>query len=167
MKKIFFAALTLLLFLSFQAFAFDTRLIEIRNKFFAESQEIKSLLPNSKDAVLLASMFDSCVLAISQIDAHFSLLGVLDSVKEEIFVSNPLDIIVDWINSIKKTNELNINNLNNPITQTVEANTKSHIEKLKVYFNDFDNQLKVELNRLSTLKKSLEIRAPKKSFRRH
>ena len=157
MKKLIFIVLALFIFSSFSAYCFDTRLLDLRNKFFEESQQIKSILPASKDAVLLTSMFDSCIIGMSQIDAYFAMLGILESIKKEILIDNPIDIIVDWLNGIKRTNDLNIKNLNT-VTQNIEDNTKIHIEKLKVYFRELNNQLNVELDKLSTLKKSLIIK---------
>jgi hypothetical protein len=124
---------------------------------FDESQEIKALLSRSKDAVLLISMFDSCIMAVSQIDAYFYMLGIIEPIKKEDLSSASLDFIAKWLNGIKKTNELSIKSLN-IVMQAIEPKTKAHIEKLKLYFGVLNNQINSELNKIYLLEKATKVK---------
>ncbi len=155
MKKIIFVIFFLLM--SFRAgFALDTGLFEMRNKIVVESKQLKALLLESKDMVLMSSMWDSCIMTMTQLDAYFYMVGIFNSVE------NPTDatvnFLVNWLNIIKSTSELNIKSLNS-VTQTLEPKTKVYKEKLKSDFSELNKSIDSELGRVSVLKK---ISAPSK-----
>lgn len=156
MKKIFSIILALAVFLSFNALALDITLFDIRNKIFEESKEIKALLPDSKDVVLVSSMWDSCLIAITQLDAYFSMLGIFNTIKKEDLSKDSINYLSDWLNEIKRTDTLNIESLNS-VPQPVELDTEVHIERLKDYFTDLNNRIDAELKKLSILEDALEI----------
>lgn len=157
MKKIIFIILSLVIFLSYNAYALDTRLLDMRNKIFEEAKAIKLLLPNSKDAPLLISMWDSCLIAIMQLDAYFSMLGIFNTIKGEDLNVDAINYIVSWLGEIKSTTDLNIKNLNMAL-QVLEQNTKNHIEKLKILFSDFNKRIDIENNKFFILMRSLRIK---------
>jgi hypothetical protein len=157
-KKVALIMLVSLVFLGFDAYALDYRMFDLRNKIFDESKDIKSLLAKSKDAVLLLNMFDSCIISVTQIDAYFSMLGVMDTIKKEDLTAAAIDLISNWLNQIKKTNESNIRNLDS-VRQQIEPATKDLLDKLKDYFNELNKKADVELNKLSLLKRSLQIKS--------
>ena len=159
MKKTLFFSLILSVFLNFNAYALDFRIFDMRNKIFAESKEIKSLLANSRDVVILTNMFDSCILAMTQIDAYYSMLGIFNQIKREHLTDATLDSLVNWLNETKRTNEVNIRLLS-AATQTNESYTPAHIERLKAYFGQLNNYINVELGKFSLLKRSLKIKPP-------
>jgi hypothetical protein len=154
MKKIIFIILTLVILSSFKAYAFDNRFLQMRNKIFEESKEIKLLLVKSKDLILLNSMWDSSIMTLTQLDAYFSMVGIFNTVKKEKVNQAAIDYLSNWLNGIKKTNELNVKGLN-ALTQIFEAKTKVHVEKLKGYYGELNNQINTELEKISYLKKSL------------
>lgn len=157
MKKIIFIILISVIFLNFSIYALDTTLLDMRNKIFEESQELKSLLVNSKDIVLINSMWDSCIMAMSQLDAYFSMLGIFNTIKKEDLTEDAINYLTTWLDGIKKTNELNIKSLD-AVTLILEPETKAHIVKLKDYFGKLNNQIDAELDKISLLKKSLKRR---------
>jgi hypothetical protein len=146
------------LFFSFNAYCLDTKLLELREKIFGESNQIKkSINPNSKDFVLLSGLFDSCILAVTQIDAYFYLLGVFEFIRKEDLNKNCFNFILSWLNTMKKTNELSLKSLNTagPI---MEEETKNYITRIKSYFTELDKQILQEQNRMNILMRSLRIR---------
>jgi len=157
MKKIFLIVLMLFVFFNFQAYAIDTKLFDLRNRIFDESKELKALLPGSKDAFILASMFDSCLIATLQIDAYFHMLGIFESIKEKNLTAAPFEFILSWLNQMKSFNNLNLKNLTSPAEATVPT-TQVHIEKLKEYFTEFNNSIKTEVDTVSMLKKASKIK---------
>lgn len=157
MKKIFFMILTLIVLLTFSAYAQEATLLTLRNKAFKESKELKSLLIDSKDVILVNTLWDSCIMAMTQLDAYFSMVGIFNTIKKEDLKEDSVNYLINWLNEIKKTNELNIKSLN-AISTTLEPKSKVHIERLKNYFSDLNNQINIESDKISLLKKSLKRR---------
>jgi hypothetical protein len=169
MKRRIFIALALVFLLCFNAYAQTQVFVNMRNELFQESKKIKSLLTSSKDVFLLSSMWDACVMAMTQIDAYFSMLGIFNTIKEKDLSDVPIDYLSGWLSSIKQSNELNIKSLNS--SEPIEENTKVYMEKLKSSFTKMNAALDNEISRLSLLKKSLTTTAttktaPKKSSKR-
>lgn len=156
MKKTMVMILALVAGLSFNVHAQATGLMEIRNKVLTESQEIKALLPETKDVILVSSMLDSCILTVSQLDAYFSQLGIFNTIKKENVTPDAIGFLEQWLNNIKSTNDLNIKFLN-AITQNIQAKTKLHLERLTGYFPDLNAQIEQELAQLAALKTTLGI----------
>lgn len=157
MRRIPFLVLALVVILNFSAYCLDTNLFDIRNKIFEESKKIKLLVGTSQDLVLINSMWDSSIMCISQLDAYFSMLGVFNTIKKENLTEIAVDYLTSWLTEIKRTNELNIKSLDG-VTVTMDPNTKPRMEKLKGYFKESNNQINSELNKISTIKKSLQKR---------
>lgn len=157
MRKIIFIILTFVIFSSFSVYALDTTLLDMRNQIFKESKELKSLLVNSKDIILVNTMWDSCIIAMTQLDAYFSMVGIFNTIKKEDVKEDAINYLASWLEEIKKTNELNIRSLN-AVTLTLEPKIKAHIVKLKDYFGKLNNQINAELDKISLLKKSLKRR---------
>lgn len=161
MKKIIYFTLLLLILFNFKAYAIDFRVFDLRNKIFEESKEIKSLLFKSKDAVFLTSMFDTCIIATAQLDAYFSMLGIFHSIKRQDLTNTPINFIVDWLNEIKRTNEMNLRILG-PVSQPIDQITKAHIRKLQELFSELNNCIDAELNKFSLIMDSLQIKPRRK-----
>lgn len=158
MKKTLLIIFALVAGLSLNAHAqaAATGLMEVRNKVLKESQEVKALLPDTKDVILVSSMLDSCILTVSQLDAYFSQLGIFNTIKKENVTPGAIGFLEQWLNTIKSTNDLNIKSLN-AITQNIQAKTKLHLERLTGYFADLNTQIEQELAQLAALKKALGI----------
>ncbi|MCX5702234.1 MAG: hypothetical protein NTW64_04575 [Candidatus Omnitrophica bacterium] len=157
MRRLFFIVLALVFILNFSAYCLDTKLFDMRNKIFEESKKIKLLVGTSQDLVLINSMWDSCIMCMSQLDAYFSMLGVFNTIKKENLTEVAVDYLTNWLTEIKNTNELNIKSLDSVIV-TMDPNTKPRMEKLKGYFKEVNNQINSELNKISSIKQSLQKR---------
>lgn len=155
MKKIILIALILVIFLNANAFALGVKLLDIRNKIFEESKSVKNLLKDSKDVILISSLWDACIMANSQLDAYFFMIGIFDTIKKENATKNAIDYLMTWLDQLKKTNELNLRSLDN-MSEPVDAGTKSHIKILKGYFSDLNKELDKEIATLSLYKKTLK-----------
>ena len=156
MKKIIII-LTLIMLLASQAYALETTLVTMRSKIFEESKAIKSLLTKSKDIILLSTLWDSCIMTMTQLDAYFSLVGLFNTIKKENTTEAAVVYLADWLREIKKTNDLNIIGLS-AIKQAIDPNTIVYMEKLKGYFGDLNKRIDAELEKIAILKKSLEKR---------
>jgi hypothetical protein len=163
MKKRIFITLVLVVLLCFNAYAQTATFVNMRNELFQESKTMKALLTGSKDVYLLSSMWDACVLTMTQIDAYFSMLGIFNTIKEKDLSEPPIDYLSGWLSAIKQSNELNIKSLNSSVP--IEENTKVHMDKLKASFTRMNASIDNEIGRLSLLKKSLKI-VPKKSSKK-
>jgi hypothetical protein len=154
-RKLMLIFLILFFIMRAETFALDLGIVEIRNKLFEESSKIKSSLTASKDAVMMVNMFDSCILSVNQIDAYYSMLGVMETIKGENLTRQAVDLVVDWLNAMKKTNELNIKNLET-VTQQIEPATRVFLGRIKGYFRELNKKLDRELSRLLVVKLSLQ-----------
>ena len=159
MKRTLLIVLALVAGLSFNAHAQATGLMDVRNKLLKESQEIKALLPDTKDVILVSSMVDSCILTTSQLDAYFSQLGIFNTIKKDDVTPAAINFLEQWLNGIKNTNDLNIKSLNafTSDASSKQAKTKLHLERLTGYFTDLNTQIDQELAQLAALKQALGI----------
>lgn len=155
MRKIIFIGLALTFFLGLNVYGLNNSFLDIHNKIFEESQEIKLLLPNSKDIVLLSSMWDTCLLTISQLDAYFHMLGIFNTINEKNLNQEAVAELTQWLSEIKRGSELNLKILNESARPT-EASTKNHIEKIKSHFSELNKRIDAELGKVSILDKSIK-----------
>jgi len=161
MKKVLCIALVFLLFCSSFAFALETALFDMRNNIFKEARAIKPLMAASKDVILLSSMWDSCLMAVSQLDGYFSMVGIFNEIKQENITDSAIAYLADWLNTIKATNEINIKSLSG-ITKTVEPKSKVHVEILKAQFSNLNKRIDSEIQKVSALKASIKKPSVKK-----
>lgn len=143
------------------AFALEAALFDVRNNIFKEAQTIKPLMATSKDMILLSSMWDSCIMTITQLDAYFSLVGIFNEISEKNVTEKIVQYLVDWLVTVKATNELNIKGLE-AITQTIEPKTKVHVEILKAHFTSLNKRLDSEMEKVAALKITSKKPASKK-----
>ncbi|MBU1061782.1 MAG: hypothetical protein KJ952_03550 [Candidatus Omnitrophica bacterium] len=155
MKKMGFIVLSLIIFLASSAYALDTALFDMRNEVFEESKEIKLSLTYSKDVVLMSSMWDSCIMVMVQLDAYFYMLRIFNTIETEDLKQDAVDTLISWLNDVKKTNEMNVKSLDS-VSETAEAYTKVHLDKLKTYFGKLNTQIDIELDKIFKLRKSLK-----------
>lgn len=135
------------------AYAVDTALFDIRNTLFEESRTIKMLLPNSKrDLIFLNSMWDSCIITISQLDAYFTMIGLFNTIKKEGVTEDAVGYIYGWLSSIKDASDLSLKNLNAISSRAVENNTKVHIKRLIGYYAALSKIASDELVKVGALK---------------
>ncbi len=158
MKKIILFVLIPVLALNYAIAASGPTIMDMRNEIFSNSQEIKSHLKDSKDPILLNSMWDSSIMAVSQLDAYFYIVGIFNTIKEKDLSDASFNYLVDWLNQMKNTNELNIKSLNTA-ESTSAPETKIYILKLKSNFDELNRRIVKELQRVlqfqvSTAKKT-------------
>ncbi len=152
MKKVLFIFLMLSIVLNCAVYAADNSLFTMRGRIFEESHKIKALLADSKDVVLVSSMWDSCVILLTQLDAYFSMLGIFNAIKDKELTQDPINYISNWLKGIRDTNELNIKSLNE-VTVVNDEKTKPLIEILKAYFKDTNDNISAELKKFDALRK--------------
>ena len=157
MKKITFIMLVLFSFFAVtgQAVAFESKLLDIHNKILEESKKIKEIFTGTKDVILVSTMWDSCIVTITQLEAYFFMVSIFNSINEKDMGEEPVDHLSNWLNKIKKTNEMNINSLNS-VSHPVSPDTELHMAALKVYYKRLNKEIDEELEKLSVLKKVLE-----------
>lgn len=164
MKRVVFVTLFLVLCLRLSAYAADTGLLDMRNKIFAEANNIQLLLSDVKrnslwkDAVLINSMWDSCIMTMTQLDAYFSMLGIFNTIKDKDVNETSTKYLIDWLNEMKKANDMNITSLQGMSAQSLDSETKLHMDSLKTYFAELTKKIEGELNKISLIKKSLKIK---------
>ena len=154
--------LVLLLSVGFisSASAIDFKIFDMRNKISEESKDIKGLLQKSKDPVFVTSMFDSCLITMTQLDAYFSMLGIFEAARNDEATGESVDFLISWLNVIKDTNSLNIKSLASMSTAK-EQQTKVHAEKMKAYFGELNSRIDIELSKVASIKKSLKVKPRK------
>ncbi|MBN1405863.1 MAG: hypothetical protein JW946_05020 [Candidatus Omnitrophica bacterium] len=156
-KKNIIIALVVIIFTASVSYAAENAILNVANKIFEESKAIKPLLEKTKDIVLMSSMWDSCIVAKTQLDAYFSMLGIFEVVKEEAARQKAIDIISSWLKVAKKTNELNMKSLT-AIPKIYEPTTELHVRKLNGYFAEMNYCINNELKKLSEIKNALKVK---------
>jgi len=151
MKKTIIAFLAAILLIG-SAWAADVKLVAMRSKFIEASGQIKSSLASSKDVVVLTSLFDSCMITITELDAYFSMVGIFEQNKTGAPSNVSLAYLTSWLETMKKNNALNISSIQG-LTKDMEPGTLTHMNKLKTYFGELNVNLEDELRRVNALKK--------------
>ena len=142
------------IFSNASSYALDTTLLDMRNRIFEQSKELKALLPKTKNVIFVNNMWDTCVLTMTQLEGYFFMLGIFNTIKAESMSEESIDYLGMWLNEIKRTNTLNIKGLN-AITAPLESDAKAQVDKLKAYYNDLNTRIDSELKKLSLLKKTV------------
>jgi hypothetical protein len=154
MKKIAYFTLALFIFLNANAYSLDSKLLDIRNDIFDESTELKPLISTSKNIVLVNSLWDSCIVAVMQLDAYFFMIGIFDSVSKDKWNEESVNYLELWLTKIKTTSELNIKAIDS-FPPKLEQATQVHAEKLKNYFIDLNKAVDESLATMAKLKKAV------------
>ncbi|MDP3042457.1 MAG: hypothetical protein Q8N62_07065 [Candidatus Omnitrophota bacterium] len=155
MKKIIFLALSMVLAWSFSVRALETTLVDARGEILKNAQEMKKYSGTSRDPVLLNSMWDSSVMAISQLDAYFSMLGIFNTIKKGNLEKTTVSYLINWLNQMDKTTELNIKSLE-AIKSTTDARSKVFALKLKDIFSNLKARIAQELQIVTQLAESTQ-----------
>jgi hypothetical protein len=158
MKRKIFIILIFCVFLTQTAYCLDTKLYDIRQKLFTQAQEIKQLVNRDNAAqylVLVSTMWDTCFVAITQLDAYFYILGIFNSIKKESITHPTMDFLSRWLKQIKDTDELNIKGLDG-IKLPIDPMIRISMERLKRYFRELNSQIDKELAEIEKLRKLLD-----------
>jgi hypothetical protein len=140
------------------AYALDFKIVNMRGQIFDQSAQIKEMVtPKTRDGVLLTVMFDSCMLAVTQLDAYLSMLGIFETLSGPKGGEDAIKFIIAWLNSIKDSNNLSIQNMDSLMKS--EAKTKEQVKKLRAMFVSFNGIVDEELRKLNALKISIRRQA--------
>ena len=152
MKKII--AVTLFFFLLLPAACAGaegaTRLLELRGKIFEEYQALQGALATTKDVAVVYGLSDQCLTTIIRLDAYFTMIGVMDSVRDSGLNENSLSYILVWLNGIKNVNGGNMKNL--LAKYEVGKDTADHLKKVNSYFMQLGIYVDSEIKQLTILR---------------
>ena len=156
MKKTFYLITILIVLLYSNAYAMDNnQLLDMRNKFFDESKDIKALLIGSKNAVLLNNMWDACIVTMTQLDAYFFMMGIFDAINKDKWNEEAVTYLELWLTKIKSTDEVNLKSLKS-FPPDLEAGVIRHAQKMEGYFTDLNGMIDESLSTISKLKVSVK-----------
>lgn len=156
MKKIFFVAVLVLALSAQSLYAFDTTLRDIRTEVYTESNEIKALMRKTRDPVLVSSIYDSCLITITQLDAYFHMLNIFNTIERKNLKQEALDSLMTWLVTTKNMNDLNIMSLGDT-TQAFDRDTKTHMKKLKKIYSRLNEKIDAERKKIDSIKRSLRL----------
>jgi hypothetical protein len=155
MKKIIVIVLMLCFCLSVDSFAANNSLTSINARLMQESSNLKSMFKNSRDVVLLTTMWDSYFIARTQLDAYFYMVALFESVKKAAVTDVSVDYLLNWLGEIRKTNTANIKTLNSTVT-VIDQATKSAVDRMETNIADLNNAVDKEIIRLNSLKEAIK-----------
>jgi hypothetical protein len=159
MKKIALFFLLAAVFSAFNAYALDFKILNMRNQIFEQSRDIKALTAaKSRDTMILISLFNSCLMTATELDAYFSMLGIFEALSKQGTSNEAAKFIVSWLKGIKNTNTLNVQSF--AAILPAEPRTKAEIKKLKDNLVSLNTLLDIELG------KFIVLRAPVKKQRK-
>jgi hypothetical protein len=133
----------------------NNQLLDMRNKFFDESKDIKALLSGSKNAVLLNNMWDACIVTMTQLDAYFFMMGIFDAINKDKWNEEAVTYLELWLTKIKSTDEVNLKSLKS-FPPDLEAGVIRHAQKMEGYFTDLNGMIDESLSTISKLKVSVK-----------
>lgn len=135
-------------------YAATNPLVSMQSRLMKESNNIKLVLKNSRDALLLTSMWDSCLVAMNQLDAYFSMIGIIETIKKDDLTESAVNYLLSWLSDIKKTNEANITSLASA-APVIDQATKVAVERMRINFSDLNRMIDSETNRLLSLREGI------------
>jgi hypothetical protein len=153
MKRIVVIASIFALACSF-AYAEDMAFQDSRNKLRQESAKLKGMMAGSADPVLLSSMWDSCLLTTTQIDAYYYMMNIFNTINKRRRKEPAVKTLADWLNAIKNTNELTIRSLADT-SQALDNKTKARMDKLRTVYTELNNRVEIEINKVAVVRDSL------------
>lgn len=157
MKKIIIAVFIAFIISNFTGFVqAEETLFDIRTKIFNESKELRPLVNSKRDAILANSMWDTCIIAVTQLDAYFSMLGILNTIENEGLTPVAVKYLTDWLKDIKLSGDANLAALNESVAS--DKTTKNHIKKMKALFKELNEMVDVELEKINIVIKALKIK---------
>ena len=88
--------------------------------------------------------------------AYFYMLGIIEAVEEEKLNEETFTFLSDWLNRVKDTNRTNLVSLSGIEEVKIKnREVRKHVEILKSQLAELESLIKVELNRISLLRKSV------------
>jgi len=163
-KRVAFISLAITLVLSFASYstADESRIYELRNQLFAQSKELKAILPHTKDQYVVLTLFNSAVISINHIDAYFVMMGLFNAIRREDLNKETVGYLFNWLQEMKKANELNMRSLRE-FNTPVEKETLKNINKMKTIFGELDLILNKDIVRIGELLRVVKPKAVNKA----
>ncbi|MFH1478833.1 MAG: hypothetical protein ABIG92_03550 [Candidatus Omnitrophota bacterium] len=154
MKKIFIIMLVFSFIFGSISYGETIKIFEARNKIFNESNKIRSGLKDSKNILLMTSMWDTCLVAVKQVDAYFYMIRIFDTIDPKNIKEEAVISLENWLNNIKKTDIVNIDSLNGLMKneEALEAKAALYMTNLKEYFVELNKEIDMEIERLKEIK---------------
>ncbi len=156
MKKIILIVMLILAFMCSNVYAASLDIFNTRNKIFDESNKIKTtMFGETKSVLIMMTMWDTCVVAIKQVDAYFYMVRIFETIKPEDVKEIAVVSLVDWLTNMKKTNGINIDSMQQMTSDEalLDAATREHLNNLKAYFKELDNNIDAELKKINETKR--------------
>ncbi len=155
MKKTVVFILALCLLFAVNSYALNNPFLQMRERFLQESNNVKIMIKNSRDIVLLTSMWDSCFIAMTQLDAYFSLIGIFESIKKEDLTEDSVNYLLNWLKQIKETSTVNKRSLSlAPVL--IDKETRIAARRMDTNFSDLNNAVDREISRLLKLREGVK-----------
>lgn len=137
--------------------AIEFKVFEFRNKIYEETKAMRGMLSDTKDAPLLVSAMNSCIITLTQLDAYFHILGVFETIPRDALALQTTDFLTAWLDELKKTNALQIKSLSS-LPSGILVNTKARLERVLQLYMDLNLQLDQESNKISFIRQSLSVK---------
>ncbi len=153
MRKILFLLVFFITFFASASYAQVSEFGVVRRNLVDKSQTFREYLGQTQDVVITSSMWDSCVLAVSQIDAYYAMVGIIQAA-EAVENKEAAFYLIDWLERIKRTNVANLRSLSNT-GQAAEEKTVEYMKKLYRYFSEFNEYVEQELKKIKELESLL------------
>lgn len=153
------AALTMVMAIAAAAYGSGDTLLDARERFVKESTEVKALIQASKDALVVNSMYDACVVTVTQLDAYFYMLGIFDTIPKEAVSQSAVDYLLQWLAGVKQANRVSVGSLD-AIVYDVSVETAGHIKKMKEYYTDLNAKIDGEIDKLGIIGRAASAGKP-------
>ncbi len=158
MKRILACMITIVIMMGSTVYAQEMiGLKDSRNKMQQESARLKELMPGTQDPILVSSMWDSCLITATQIDAYFYMLNIFNTIERERVDLSAVTALADWLKTLRSTNDLTIKSLKDT-SRAFGQRTKSHMAKLSRYYTELNERVDEELTNVTVIKNSLKKR---------
>jgi len=122
-----------------------------RSWFLEETQNLKKIMPRSRDAILINDLWYSCLMTITQIDAYYMMMAIYDTIPKDKVTEDAAGFIISWLTSIRNINDLNIKTLN-AMDDPVDLKTTKHVDQMKVGYEKLNGLIEVEIDKLTVVK---------------
>ena len=134
----------------------QSKLMGFKEDVQGELVQIKALM-TKKDPVLVSSMYDSCLIAMNQIDAYISMITIFNTIDEKAVKEEAVNPLIIWLGSMKKMNTINSNTLRDT-SKARSPETKARMEKVKALFEKLNKEIDIETAKWEVIRKSLPLR---------
>lgn len=153
-KALCFCVFIAVLLCTARSFGAELQMLRLRNALLEESKKIQMALADSPDPVLVISLWDTCVVTLTKINAYFYMVGIFEMVEDKDKTEQGVDFLLAWLKELQRTTQVNIRELNTPVEVSEEATTvaRSRLSELLARLN---THLDEEIRKVSSLRASV------------